>query len=895
MNHIFYSHFDDHGIFLIDSDGKIYSAGRLFYQSSSSTDYVYNYNLAVCNSFGNKKCKLAYSSYESCVLLLEEDDGKYYVYGSGYNKYSLNLLSEDTYYVVNKKIDKISEVPMKNIVVSRSNFVGLSESNDIYTCGSQRDYYFAGDTKYYYEPKLWDWPRNNNYTPVDILKSSKDTIFIKLKNNSTLKEELFMYGQTFIFNKGTSNFVFYGNDPFKVDLNELITDFMTSNPSKDENNSENTKKNDENKIELEPEFDETIDLPEIDDLEEFIISRYELTKESHTGGSGSSSGTSNSSEHNNKEEFGPKVAKHLSENYIVKSIKVINDTTNSFKFAAVLGYEMNERVLDLNLLEEKYNSENLKDEKLKISEKNLICIINNKENTLKDLVYSKMNNFAYLNLKVVENSECYLLSPVLYKTQKELLEKTNFSNLEELKKGENSLENLISCSNSIEENYNLINNDLESSTFNYIKENFNEIINMLFLSEEILIYKNIKNSNYIEKKSELTENISLSIKALDLNINKIYPQVYEQEKSALIEKYFADLNSKILTDFHNTKIKHSTQDIKIPFKDYLLNTFVNSDRNLYFSDQTKFEFLEKIISIFEKCMLLILNCINLDENSVLSKIIIENINFVNKQTKDKLIQDEISKLSLNSDRKEIYLDRMIAKKFANTRTVDLKFEKTIFSQVYKEIKKFVLDDYYKNQNQLLFRVNLKGEGAIDAGGPAREIFTMLFEDLMSSRLDLFIPTPNQQTKSGLGRDLWTINPAARTVYHLDCFEHIGKIFGYSFLSKVYCPINLPNFLWKLILKVKLVAEDLEEIDVVAYNSIVKICLNPSLYPEELLSLFDYANFVACLSNGEEVELKENGRDIKVCEENYKEFISLYLEARFREIKEQAEAIGKGIK
>ena len=72
------------------------------------------------------------------------------------------------------------------------------------------------------------------------------------------------------------------------------------------------------------------------------------------------------------------------------------------------------------------------------------------------------------------------------------------------------------------------------------------------------------------------------------------------------------------------------------------------------------------------------------------------------------------------------------------------------------------------------------------------------------------------------------------------------------------------------------AEDLEEIDVVAYNSIVKICLNPSLYPEELLSLFDYANFVACLSNGEEVELKENGRDIKVCEENYKEFISWFM-------------------
>ncbi len=201
----------------------------------------------------------------------------------------------------------------------------------------------------------------------------------------------------------------------------------------------------------------------------------------------------------------------------------------------------------------------------------------------------------------------------------------------------------------------------------------------------------------------------------------------------------------------------------------------------------------------------------------------------------------------------------------------------------------------KLKNILLFKVNLRGENATDAGGPAREIFTLMFEDLMSKSLDLFIPTPNQQASSGLGRDLWTINPCANTIYHLDCFEFIGKVFAYSIISKVYCPINIPNFVWKLIMKNELQPEDLQEIDIVAYNSIVKPCIYPNLYPDELNALFDYATFSAALSNGEEIELIEGGKGITVDQNNYSKYLGLYLEARFREVKEQANAISKGMR
>ena len=113
------------------------------------------------------------------------------------------------------------------------------------------------------------------------------------------------------------------------------------------------------------------------------------------------------------------------------------------------------------------------------------------------------------------------------------------------------------------------------------------------------------------------------------------------------------------------------------------------------------------------------------------------------------------------------------------------------------------------KNSPLFRVDLKGEHAQDVGGPGREIFTGAMEDLMSKRLDLFIPTPNQQSGSGLGRDLWTINPEAKTRYHLECFEFIGKLFAYSIVTKVYCQLNLPNFVWKAIIQAPLRYEDIE--------------------------------------------------------------------------------------
>lgn len=48
----------------------------------------------------------------------------------------------------------------------------------------------------------------------------------------------------------------------------------------------------------------------------------------------------------------------------------------------------------------------------------------------------------------------------------------------------------------------------------------------------------------------------------------------------------------------------------------------------------------------------------------------------------------------------------------------------------------------------IFKVEFKGEGSIDAGGPYRDTITNMCNELQSSVLPLLIPTPNNKNNHG---------------------------------------------------------------------------------------------------------------------------------------------------
>jgi len=103
--------------------------------------------------------------------------------------------------------------------------------------------------------------------------------------------------------------------------------------------------------------------------------------------------------------------------------------------------------------------------------------------------------------------------------------------------------------------------------------------------------------------------------------------------------------------------------------------------------------------------------------------------------------------------------------------------------------------------------------------------------------------------------------------------------------------DLPSIVWKQLLPdEKVDMTDLEAIDklcVQALNELEKI-------DEKSFNYVVYERFTTQLSDGTEIELKENGKNIDVTKKNLSEFVSLVIKKRLNEASEQMKAISKGL-
>lgn len=52
---------------------------------------------------------------------------------------------------------------------------------------------------------------------------------------------------------------------------------------------------------------------------------------------------------------------------------------------------------------------------------------------------------------------------------------------------------------------------------------------------------------------------------------------------------------------------------------------------------------------------------------------------------------------------------------------------------------------------------------------------MYAQELQSRALPLLVPTPNGVNTSGMNREKWILNPAARSSTHLEMFAFLGTI------------------------------------------------------------------------------------------------------------------------
>ncbi|XP_054165031.1 E3 ubiquitin-protein ligase SMURF2-like [Oppia nitens] len=203
----------------------------------------------------------------------------------------------------------------------------------------------------------------------------------------------------------------------------------------------------------------------------------------------------------------------------------------------------------------------------------------------------------------------------------------------------------------------------------------------------------------------------------------------------------------------------------------------------------------------------------------------------------------------------------------------------IFEESYRAILKMRPKDLRKR-----LMIKFRGEEGLDYGGVAREWLYLLSHEMLNPYYGLF-----QYTRD----DIYTlqINPdSAINPEHLSYFHFVGRIIGLAVFHGHYIDGGFTLPFYKMLLNKPITLDDIESVDPELHRSLCWMLEN------DITNVFDMTFAVNHDSFGElQVhELKPNGRDIMVTEENKKEYVKLYVNFRFTHgIEHQFQALHKG--
>ena len=189
-------------------------------------------------------------------------------------------------------------------------------------------------------------------------------------------------------------------------------------------------------------------------------------------------------------------------------------------------------------------------------------------------------------------------------------------------------------------------------------------------------------------------------------------------------------------------------------------------------------------------------------------------------------------------------------------------------------------------DQLMAPIHVRflGEEGVDAGGVRRDWFSSLTKEIFNQDYALFTATSGGRSHQP--------NPASYVNQdHIAFFTFAGKVIARALVEGVNLDAHLTAAFCKHILKLPLSLRDLETVDESLHRSL-KWMLDNEFDPEELDMRFvvdsDY------MGRHETRELKENGQNILVTNQNKEEYVSLILEQRLtKQIGAQIKAFCEG--
>jgi HECT-domain (ubiquitin-transferase) len=131
----------------------------------------------------------------------------------------------------------------------------------------------------------------------------------------------------------------------------------------------------------------------------------------------------------------------------------------------------------------------------------------------------------------------------------------------------------------------------------------------------------------------------------------------------------------------------------------------------------------------------------------------------------------------------------------------------------------------------VFRFEFIGEPALDAGGVAREFYSVICEQLFNPDCGLFL-------YSAVNQMCMQVNPNSGIAndFHLRYFHMCGRILGKALMDGQITPVHLVQPMYKHLMGWPVTLRDLEHIDDQVPHSCVSMCteLGPYLGPHLLL-------------------------------------------------------------
>uniref|UniRef100_A0A8C6KKT7 HECT-type E3 ubiquitin transferase n=1 Tax=Nothobranchius furzeri TaxID=105023 RepID=A0A8C6KKT7_NOTFU len=203
----------------------------------------------------------------------------------------------------------------------------------------------------------------------------------------------------------------------------------------------------------------------------------------------------------------------------------------------------------------------------------------------------------------------------------------------------------------------------------------------------------------------------------------------------------------------------------------------------------------------------------------------------------------------------------------------------IFEESYRQIMKMRPKDLKKR-----LMVKFRGEEGLDYGGVAREWLYLLCHEMLNPYYGLFQYSTDNIYTLQINSDS-SINPD-----HLSYFHFVGRVMGLAVFHSHYINGSFTLPFYKQLLGKPIQLSDLETTDPELHKSLVWILEN------DITSVLDHTFCVEHNAFGKfsQHELKPNGRNVSVTEENKKEYVRLYVNWRFmRGIEAQFLALQKG--